>query len=72
MPTISGSTVLARDHVRMISRRSAPCMASTFSSRLGCTKGPFFVERDMAPPYLRPLPRRRTMNLSVDLLLRVR
>ena len=42
----------------------------TFFMSEGWMYGPFFVDRDIG--YLRPLPRRRTMNLSVRLLLRVR
>src|SRR5579883_1927103 len=70
-PTICGTTVEARDHV-LIKRLSPPrLMADTFLSRDSCTNGPFFVERDIRSYLPRPTFRRRTMNRSVRLFLRV-
>src|SRR5690349_19850839 len=69
-PTICGITVEARDQVLITVFWPERVIASTFFCRLSWMYGPFFVERDIrAYPYRVRL---RTMNLSVDLLLRVR
>src|SRR3970282_927155 len=68
-PTISGITVDRRDQVFTTFLSPPSFIASIFFRRLSSTKGPFFSDLDMLKP--RFLPRRRTMNSSVRLLLRV-
>src|SRR5579875_2766485 len=64
-PTMAGTTVEARDQVR-ITRFSREALSfSTFSIRWSATKGPFFNER------LIYLLRLRTIILAVRLLRRV-
>src|SRR6185312_10477055 len=71
MLTICGRIVDARDQVRITVFWLERAAASTIFSRLSWMNGPFFVDRGtLWPPGY--FVRRRTMNLSVFLLLRVR
>src|SRR5690606_23337809 len=75
--------VEARDQVLITFRSPLRFNSSTFLRSFGATKGPFFSERDIFLLYLSQLlvptacrhyflpPRRRTMNLLVNLLRRV-
>jgi len=69
-PTICGKMVDARDQV-LTTRLETPgrFISSIRRNSLGATYGPFLSDLDIS--YLRFLPRRRTIHLSVALFRRV-
>src|SRR5438552_18451364 len=64
---MSGMIVERRDQVLRTFFSKRRFISSMRLRSAASTKGPFLMLRDMIPPYFR----RRTMNLSVRLLLRV-